>query len=25
VRDGLKEGEKLIAEGGLFLEFAQSQ
>jgi len=25
VRDGLKQGEKLIAEGGLFLEFAQSQ
>ncbi len=25
VRDGLKEGERVTAEGGLFLEFAQSQ
>lgn len=25
VREGLKDGEKVIAEGGLFLEFAQNQ
>ncbi len=25
VKDGLKEGEQVTAEGGLFLEFAQGQ